>query len=112
MQTNPPFCSFDSSLTLSLKPFTNKPDYSKDLPIFRISSISPFEISNVVCFVNSEGCPNPKIFLCIPTSAADVTFANPNGIKTLLVKALSTFPYKGKPVFSNGPRCPPRNPPN
>ena len=51
-------------------------------------------------------------FLCIPTSAADVIFANPNGIKTLLVKALSTFPYKGKPVFSNGPRCPPRNPPN
>ena len=52
------------------------------------------------------------ILLCIPTSAADVAFANPNTIKTLLVKTLNTFPYKGKPAFSNGPRCPPRNPPN
>ena len=59
-----------------------------------------------------KDAPILRFFLYIPTSAADVTFANPNGIKTLLVKALSTFPYKCKPVFSNGPRCPPRNPPN
>ena len=63
-------------------------------------------------FVNSERYPDPKIFLCISTSAADAIFANPNGIKILLVKAFRTFPIKDKPVFSNGPRCPPRNPPN
>ena len=34
---------------------------------------------------------------------------NPNGIKTLLVNGLSTFPIKGKSVFSNGPKILPRN---
>ena len=35
---------------------------------------------------------------------------NPNGIKTLLATGLSTFPIKGKPLFSNGPRSLSRNP--
>ena len=32
-------------------------------------------------------CPNPKIFLCIPASAADAAAVNPKGIKTLLANA-------------------------
>ena len=30
----------------------------------------------------------------------------------LLVNGLSTFPIKGNPVFSNGPKSLPRNPPD
>ena len=46
-----------------------------------ISFISSFDIINVV----DEGwlCPDPKIFLCIPASAADAAAFNPRGIKTL-----------------------------
>ena len=32
--------------------------------------------------------------------------------KNVLANGLSAFPIKGKPVFSNGPRSLPRNPPN
>ena len=35
-------------------------------------------------------------------SVADGAAVNPNGIKMLLANGLSTFPIKGKPVFSNG----------
>ena len=49
-----------------------------------MSSISSFDITSVVV-------PDPKIFLCIPASAADAVAANPNGIKTLLVDGLITF---------------------
>ena len=76
-----------------------------------ILSISLFEIINVVCFAKSEGCeanipgcPDPKIFSCIPAFAADATAVNPSGIKTLLADVLSAFPIKSKPIFSNGPR--------
>ena len=41
-----------------------------------MSSISSFDIISVVV-------PNPKIFLCIPASAADTAAVNPNGIKAL-----------------------------
>ena len=37
---------------------------------------------------------------------------NPNDIKILLANGLSTFFIKGKPVFNNGPRSIPKNPPN
>ena len=43
---------------------------------------------------------------------ADVAAVNPNGIKTLLANGLSTFPIKGNPVFSNGSKSLPTNPPN
>ena len=48
--------------------------------------ISSFDIINIVllCEAEDEGRPDPKIFLCIPASAADATVVNPNGIKTLL----------------------------
>ena len=53
----------------------------------------------------------PRFFLCIPASAADPAAVDPNGIKTLLASGLITFFIKGNPVFSNGPRSLPRNPP-
>ena len=45
-------------------------------------------------------------------SVADAAAVNPNGIKTFLVNGLSTFPIKGNPVFSNGPKSLPQNPPD
>ena len=57
-------------------------------------------------------CPDPKITLCIPTSAADAGAVNPRGIKTLLANGLITFYISGNPVFSNGPSNLPRNPPD
>ena len=78
-----------------------------------ISCISLFEIINVVSCAKSKGCEanihghiaDPRIILCIPVSAADAVAAvNLNGIKTLLVNGFSTYFFKTKPVFSNGPR--------
>ena len=43
-----------------------------------MSSISSFDIISVAI-------PDPKIFLCVPASAADAAATNPNGIKTLLL---------------------------
>ena len=40
-----------------------------------MSSISSL---NMISFI----VPDPKIFLCIPVSAADVAAVNPNGIRT------------------------------
>ena len=51
-------------------------------------------------------------FLWIASSAADAAAINPNGIKTLLANAWSTFFIKDNPVFSKGPKSMPRNPPN
>ena len=70
-----------------------------------MSSISSFDIISVVV---SE----PKIFLCIPASDVDAAAVDPNGIKTLLANGLITFFINGNPVFSNGPRSLPRNPPD
>ena len=55
--------------------------------------------------------PDPKFLLnsCIGADAATV---NPERNKTFLTNGLSAFPIKGKPVFSNGPRSLPVNPPN
>ena len=76
-----------------------------------ISFIFPFEIIKVVVReAEDEGRPDPKIFLCIPASAADAAAVNPKGIKTLLANGLITFFINGNPVFSNGPNNLPRNP--
>ena len=57
--------------------------------------------------------PYPKKCLCIPGSAADAAAAvNPRGIKTLLANGLITFFISGNPVFSNGSRGLPKNPPD
>ena len=45
-------------------------------------------------------------------SVTDAATANLNYIKTLLANGLSTLPIKGNPVFSNGTKSLPRNPPN
>ena len=56
---------------------------------------------------------DPNIFLQIAVIAiTDAAAVNPNGIKTLFVNGLSTFTIKGYPVFSNGPKILPKNPPD
>ena len=37
---------------------------------------------------------------------------NRNGIEALLANGLSTFPFKGNPVFNNVPKSLPKNPPD
>ena len=51
-------------------------------------------------------------FLCIAASAADAAAVNPKGIKKILANGLITFFISGNPVFSNGPKSLPRNPPD
>ena len=53
-----------------------------------------------------------KHFLWIAASVADSGAVNLDGIKTLLANGFSTFFIKGKPVFSNGSRSLPKNPPD
>ena len=53
-----------------------------------------------------------RFFLCIPASAADAAAVSPNVIKTLLANGMITFFIHGNPVFSDGPRSLPRNPPD
>ena len=66
--------------------FINKQDYSRDLIISKRSSISSFEIFNVVI-------PDRKMFFWTATSVADAA-VNPNGIKALLANVLSIFSLK------------------
>ena len=73
-----------------------------------MSPISLFEIIKFVLLL----LPDPKIFLCIPASAADAAAVNPKSIKTLLANGLITFFIRGNPVYSNGPKSLPRNPPD
>ena len=70
-----------------------------------MSSISSFAFISAVL-------PDPKIFSCIPASPADAAAVNPNEIRTLLANGFITFFIKGSPVFNNGPRSLPRNPPD
>ena len=60
----------------------------------------------------SKGRADPKIFFCIPASAADAATVNPKGIKTLLANGLITFFIRGNPVLKNRPKSLPRNPPD
>ena len=53
-----------------------------------------------------------NFFLCIPASAADAAEFKLREIKTLLANGLITFFINCNPVFSNGPRILPRNPPD
>ena len=70
-----------------------------------ISLISSLEILNVVL-------PDPNILLRIAASVANAASINANGIKKLLANGLSTFPIKGNPVFSNGPKGLPKKLPD
>lgn len=40
--------------------------------------------------------PDPRLFIWIPASVANITAVNANGSKTLLAKIVSTFFYNGK----------------
>ena len=62
--------------------------------------------------MNERRLSDPKIFLCIPESAAEVAAVYPKGIKTLFANGLITFFIKGSPVFNNKPRSLPKNPPD
>ena len=92
-------------LTVSLTHFNNELESSRDLAILITSSISSLDIISVTV-------PESKTFLCIPASVTDVVAANLNGIKKLLAYGLITFFINGNPVFDNGPRSLPRNPPS
>ena len=71
MLRSPPFCYFASVLIVSLTLFISKSYSSRDLTIFMISFISPFEIISVV--------PEPKMFFWIASSDADAVVSNPKG---------------------------------
>ena len=83
---NPPFCSFALFWIVSLTPFNNKPESSRDLTILIMSFVSSLDIISVAVLL-----PDPKIFLCIPASAADAVAVNSNWIKILLANGLIIF---------------------
>ena len=59
-------------------------------------SLSPFDIISIV---NERWlCPDPKIYLCIPASAADAVAVNPRK-KKLLANGLITFFINGNPFL-------------
>ena len=93
MLRNPSF--FHHFQLLSLAPFINRPDSSRYLTIFIISSISLSEIVNV---------PEPRIFSLIPASTAYAAAVSSRGIKILLANCLIEF-------FIIGATSLPRNPP-
>ena len=70
-----------------------------------MTSFSSFDIISVVV-------AKPRIFLCIPASAAAAAPVNLYGIKTLLANGLITFFINVSPVFNNGSRSLPRNLPD
>ena len=107
MLRNPPVSSLASFWIVSLTPFNNNPKSSRYLTLLIMSFISSFDIISPVVL-----WPDPKIFLCIPASAADAAAVNPNGIKTFLANGLIAFFINGNPVFSTGPKSLPRNAPD
>ena len=102
---NPSIIFFPSFLIVWLTRFINKPDSSSELTIFINSFISLLEIFNFVT-------PDPKIFLWIAAFVADADAVKDNGIKRLLANGLSSFPIKSNPVFSDGTKILPKNPPD
>ena len=80
---NPPLCSFASFLIVSLTPFINKGDSSRDFTIFMKAIISSCEINNVVI-------PDPKMFFQIAASFTEAGAVNSTGIKTFLGNGFST----------------------
>ena len=54
--------------------------------------------------------PNNVLWIVAPVATAAAAAVDANGIKTLLAKDLSIFLIKGNPVFSNGPKIPPKTP--
>ena len=84
--------------------FINNPDSSRDLTVFIMSLISSLKIISVVK-------QDQRIFLWVAASVVD-TAINSNGIKRLFANVLSTFPLNDNPVFNNGSKSLPKNPPD
>ena len=86
-----------------------------------ISSISSLEIINVVKSVakfegrvaKSAGRRQDlNIYLWIAGFVTDAAAVNPNHINRFLANDLIVFPIKGNPVFRNGSKSLPKNPPD
>ena len=82
------FASFSVTLVTD---FNNSPDSSRYLILFITSSISLFDIINVL--VPEPEVPDPRIFLWIPASATDAAASNPSGISKLLANGWITFSW-------------------
>ena len=89
MQWNPPIYSFASFLIVLQKLFNNKLDSSRDLFAFMTSSISWFQIIDVVLLI-----PNPKIFFWVAASVSDAAVVNPNGVNMPFANVLRNFLLK------------------
>ena len=70
----------------------------KRLNYFMISSISPFDIINIV--VPEPELTPPRSFSWI--SASNAAAVNPNGIDTISTSGVNTFFTNGKSTFING----------
>ena len=70
--------------------------------------ISLFSLFEIISAYTSD----PKTFFLIAACVADAAAVNLNGMITILVNALSTFFINSKPVFRNGPKNVPKNPPD
>ena len=79
MKSTPLFLySFTLFSIVLLTIFINKPDSSRELTVFMISSISSFEIFNIVRFAKSQGqIADPKTFFWIALSVANTDALNP-----------------------------------
>ena len=75
----------------------NKPDITKDLTIFMISSIFSSEVMNAVVF-------DSKMFFWIAASVYDASVINLDSIKMVLANDVSRFFINGKPAAINGLR--------
>ena len=91
-------CLFDffaSFLVVSPINFISNLDYSSDLAIFIITSVSSFETINTVA-------PDPQMFFRTAASIADIVAVHPSSIKALLSNVVSRFFFNGKSAVSNG----------
>ena len=103
---NLPLCSLASCWIVSLTPFNNKPEFSRDLTIFIISFISSFEIIKVVVPAPLV-TPEPSIFFLILPSIADIAAVNPNGANTFLANYIATFINGPANLLNKFPKNPP-----
>ena len=76
----------------------DRPESSRDLTIFIISSISSFDIISVV--------PDPRIFLWIPESVAAAAAVKPNGNNMLLASGVVIFIINPANLLNKAPRKP------
>ena len=83
------------------------------LPVTRfLKKLAP-NVRNNIPRNHPFACSFATFFICFFCVVSLMPAAvNPNCFKTLLAYGLSTFPIKVNPVFSNGPKSLPKNPPD